>query len=95
MLSQFRSGLTSVAYFALLAVLIIISPARVLATSYYLAPAAAGGSDSNNGTSPSTPWLTPHHALNCGDVITAAVSLSYDAGSFQSFGTVTCSAAKY
>ena len=31
------------------------------------------GNDSNNGTSPSTPWATPNHAgLACGDVIVAA-----------------------
>jgi hypothetical protein len=64
-------------------------PAR--ATTYYLAPAAAGGSDSNNGTSASTPWLTPNHALVCGDVILAAAG-AYSATNFTygSWGTVTC-----
>lgn len=37
---------------------------------YYMSPT---GSDSNNGTSRSSPWLTPNHTgLNCGDTITAA-----------------------
>lgn len=35
---------------------------------YYMSPT---GSDSNNGTSPSTPWQTPNHAVVCGDVIEA------------------------
>jgi len=30
------------------------------------------GSDGNNGTSAATPWATPNHAVNCGDVIIAA-----------------------
>jgi hypothetical protein len=64
------------------------------ANTYYLAPAAAGGSDSNNGLSTSAPWLTPNHAVNCGDVITAAASASYSNGNFTSgkWGTVACSA---
>jgi hypothetical protein len=33
-------------------------------TNYYIATAAGGGSDSHNGTSPSTPWLTRQHADN-------------------------------
>jgi hypothetical protein len=62
-------------------------------TSYYLAPAADGGNDSNNGLSPSNPWLSPKHALNCGDTITAAVSSAYDQTSFEygQWGNVTCS----
>lgn len=61
--------------------------------SYYLAPASAGGNDSNNGLSPSTPWLSPKHALNCGDTITAAVSSAYQQTQFQfgQWGTVSCS----
>ena len=63
------------------------------ATQYYLATAADGGSDSNSGTSPSTPWLTPNHAVNCGDVIIAKASNSYAGASFSNtFGTVTCPA---
>lgn len=58
-------------------------------TTYYLAPAAAGGNDSNNGLSAQTPWLTPNHSVNCGDVITAA-SGNYALGTFAfTFGTVT------
>jgi hypothetical protein len=62
-------------------------------TSYYLATAADGGSDSNNGLSSAAPWLTPNHAVNCGDTITAAASASYSAANFTTgkWGTVTCS----
>jgi PKD repeat protein len=62
--------------------------------TYYLAPAAAGGNDSNNGLSPNAPWLTPHHSINCGDVIFAATSASYAQANFQfgKWGTVTCAA---
>jgi hypothetical protein len=43
---------------------------HAFATSYFM---SASGSDSNNGTSSGTPWLTPNHAgLNCGDTISAA-----------------------
>lgn len=60
-----------------------------LAASYFLSPS---GSDGNNGTSTGTPWLTPNHALNCGDTITAAAG-TYAASSFNAtFGTVTCAA---
>jgi hypothetical protein len=51
--------------------------------TYYMSPT---GSDSNNGTSASTPWATPNHAVNCGDVIIAA------AGNYTpktSFGAVS------
>jgi hypothetical protein len=63
-------------------------------TTYYLAPVAAGGNDSNNGLSASSPWLTPNHALNCGDVILATPSTAYLQANFgwNSFGTVTCPA---
>ncbi|MGA3131274.1 MAG: choice-of-anchor D domain-containing protein [Terracidiphilus sp.] len=61
-------------------------------TTYYLAPQAGGGSDSNSGLSPNQPWLSPKHALNCGDVIIAAASTVYDSANFNSgkWGTVTC-----
>jgi hypothetical protein len=61
-------------------------------TTYYLAPQASGGSDSNSGLSPNQPWLSPNHALNCGDVIVATVSNGYDSDNFNSgkWGTVTC-----
>ena len=63
------------------------------ANTYYIAPASAGGRDSNNGTSASIPWLTPNHAVNCGDVILAAAG-TYAEGNFRpgEWGTVTCSA---
>jgi hypothetical protein len=66
-------------------------PAR--ATTYYLATAMAGGSDSNSGASPSAPWLTPNHAIHCGDVILAAAG-TYSAADFSygHWGTVTCAA---
>jgi hypothetical protein len=61
---------------------------------YYLAPAVAGGNDSNNGLSPNSPWLTPNHPVNCGDVILAAPGTSYVSDNFASgkWGTVTCRA---
>jgi hypothetical protein len=70
----------------------------VAATSgatYYLAPQANGGRDSNSGLSLTQPWLTPNHALNCGDVIIAAASTAYDSDNFNSgkWGTVTCPSA--
>jgi hypothetical protein len=50
---------------------------------------SATGNDSNNGLSPSTPWLTPNHAVECGDVILANASTSYAGTSgFGNFGTV-------
>jgi hypothetical protein len=63
--------------------------------TYYLAPAGLGGNDGHNGSSTS-PWLTPNHSLNCGDVIIAAASTSsapYSASNFNAgnWGTVTCS----
>jgi hypothetical protein len=77
-----------------LAVLFSTLASSAWATSYYLAPAAGGGSDSNNGTSPSAPWLTPNHAVNCGDVILAAPSTAYVATNFRpnEWGVVACPA---
>jgi hypothetical protein len=77
-----------------LAVLFILLASTVRATTYYLAPASSGGNDSNNGTSPSTPWLSPNHSVNCGDVITAAASTAYSNTNFSAgnWGTVTCPA---
>jgi hypothetical protein len=62
------------------------------ATTYYLAPAGAGGSDSNSGLSANTPWLTPNHHVNCGDVILAAPSSAYAATNFRinEWGVVSC-----
>lgn len=67
----------------------IVPPAG---TTYYLATAADGGNDSNSGLSPSAPWLSPKHSVNCGDVILAAPSTAYSASSFATgaWGTVTC-----
>ena len=48
---------------------------------HYISPT---GSDSNNGTSPATPWLTPNHALHCGDVIIAAAG-AYSSANFDSY----------
>ena len=59
--------------------------------TYYM---SATGSDSNSGTSSGSPWLSPNHSVNCGDVIIAAASSSYSAANFASgkWGTVTCPA---
>ena len=59
--------------------------------TYYL---AAAGKDTNSGVSATAPWLTPNHALNCGDVIIAAASTSYSSSNFRSgnWGTVSCPA---
>jgi hypothetical protein len=61
------------------------------ARTYYLSPT---GSDFNSGQSPSVPWLSPNHPLNCGDVIVAAASTSYSSANFYTgkWGTVTCPA---
>jgi hypothetical protein len=74
-----------------LAILLSTAGCRPRPTTYYLAPASAGGSDSNNGTSANAPWLTPNHAVVCGDVILAAAG-AYSATSFSydNWGTVTC-----
>src|SRR5579885_3046218 len=60
--------------------------------NYFLAPASQGGSDSNDGLTRITPWLTPRHALHCGDVITALAGADYDATNFRpgEWGVVTC-----
>lgn len=60
----------------------------IIGTQYYISPT---GSDSNNGTSVSTPWLSPNHAVNCGDVLNAAAG-TYSTINFTSgkWGTVTC-----
>jgi hypothetical protein len=58
-------------------------------TNYYISPS---GSDSNNGLSTGAPWLSPNHAVNCGDVINATAG-TYSASNFTNgkWGTVTCS----
>jgi hypothetical protein len=73
--------------------ILLASPAW--ATTYFLAPASAGGNDANNGLSAGSPWLSPNHSLNCGDVIIAAASTSYSEANFASgkWGPVTCPSA--
>jgi hypothetical protein len=76
-----------------LALLLSMLASPAWATTYYIATAAGGGSDSNKGTSASSPWLTPNHAVNCGDMILAAAG-TYAEGNFRpgKWGTVTCAA---
>lgn len=66
------------------------------ATHYFLANASTSpaGNDGNAGTSAGVPWLSPNHALNCGDDITAVASTAYSASNFATakWGTVTCAA---
>jgi hypothetical protein len=78
------------AFFCLSAVLLVTNTAR--AATYYLAPAASGGSDYNTGLSASSPWLTPSHPVNCGDTIRAVPSTAYVAQNFNAgnWGTVSC-----
>jgi hypothetical protein len=84
-LSATSSGLTSAAS----AGFTITTPSSSGKT-YYLSP---GGSDSNNGLSTGSPWLSPNHSLNCGDTIIAA-SGTYSASNFNvgRWGTVNCPA---
>jgi hypothetical protein len=59
--------------------------------TYYLSPT---GSDSNSGTASSSPWLSPNHAVNCGDTIIAASSSVYSNSNFYTgkWGAVSCPA---
>jgi hypothetical protein len=57
---------------------------------YYISPASGNtsgwgnGSDSNNGTSTATPWLTPNHSgIVCGDIVLLAQATTYANGSFN------------
>jgi hypothetical protein len=77
---------------ALICTIILFLAVPCWATTYYLDIAANGASDSNNGLTTGAPWLTPNHAVNCGDVILAAASSSYAASNFANgkWGTVTC-----
>lgn len=61
--------------------------------TYYLAPSSAGGNDKNSGLSPQSPWLSPYHQLNCGDVIIAKAG-SYSNANFYTgrWGKVNCPA---
>jgi hypothetical protein len=60
------------------------------ATTYYLSPR---GNDRNTGLNTGAAWLSPDHAVNCGDVIVAAAG-TYSASEFYTgkWGTVTCPA---
>ncbi len=59
------------------------------ATTYYLSPT---GNDGNSGVNAASAWLTPSHALNCGDVVVAAASTAYVHTNFRlgKWGPVTC-----
>jgi hypothetical protein len=52
--------------------------------TYFLSPT---GNDSNPGTAAS-PWLSPNHAVNCGDTI-VRVAGTYSGANFQNWGTVS------
>jgi hypothetical protein len=80
MLSATSSGLTA----ATSTSFTVISPPA----TYYLAP---NGSDANNGLSATSPWLSPNHPVNCGDIIMAASGV-YTASNFNTgkWGAVTC-----
>ncbi len=82
MRSTTRSGLWLLLICAVLA-------GRARATTYYLSPS---GSDTNAGLAATSPWLTPNHAVRCGDTIVAAPSAAYQYGNFQEFGRVSCAA---
>jgi hypothetical protein len=59
--------------------------------TYYLAPGADGGSDRNSGLSPRSPWLSPYHQLNCGDVIVAKAGVYSNANFYTGkWGRVNC-----
>jgi hypothetical protein len=70
----------------LLLLVTMLFSSQAFAASYFMSPS---GSDSNNGTSSGTPWLTPNHTgLNCGDTISAAAG-TYTAFTITSFPTCT------
>jgi hypothetical protein len=77
-----------------LSILFVLIAAPAWAATYYLAPASGGGNDSNSGTSAGSPWLTPNHPVNCGDVILAAASTAYSQTNFTygKWGAVACPA---
>ena len=79
-------------YVVIVAFLCIFGSSLAHASTYYLAPY---GSDSNSGTSASSPWVSPNHSLNCGDVIVAAAGTNYSAANFYTgkWGNVNCPAA--
>jgi hypothetical protein len=74
------------------AIFFLLLPSLAQAKTYYLSPT---GTDSGSGQSSGTAWLSPNHALNCGDVIVAAASSHYSSANFTAgkWGTVSCPAA--
>jgi hypothetical protein len=73
------------------AIIVTLKTVALGVGTYFISPT---GSDSNNGTSVGTPWLTPSHPMTCGSVIQAAASTSYaEANFYQSnWGAVDCPA---
>ncbi len=71
----------------LVALLLAFCPLSSLATTYFLSPT---GNDGNSGVSSDAPWLTPNHAVNCGDKIVAAASNAYVNKNLQTWGSVNC-----
>jgi hypothetical protein len=59
-------------------------PLTVNGTCYYM---STTGSDGNAGTSSGSPWLTPSHALNCGDAIDAAAG-AYNVDNLSGDGNI-------
>jgi hypothetical protein len=76
-------------FLLLFVVALLFAPLSASANTYYLSPS---GNDSNSGTA-TGPWLSPNHALNCGDVIIAAAG-SYNNANFYTgkWGAVNCPA---
>lgn len=68
----------------------VVTATYTSGAQYYLSPS---GLDSNSGLSTSSPWLSPNHAVNCGDTITAAAG-TYSSSNFYNgkWGTVSCPA---
>ena len=67
----------------------IVTAPVINSTTYYLSPT---GNDANSGSSPASPWLSPNHNVQCGDVIVAAPSTAYFFGNFGGghWGSVNC-----
>lgn len=71
-----------------LTILLFMCAIPCWATQYYISPT---GNDGSAGTSTGTAWLTPNHAVNCGDNLQAAAGTYTNTTSFNygSFGAVT------
>jgi hypothetical protein len=67
-----------------------VFPVSAHAAIYYL---STNGNDNSPG-SQASPWLSPNHAVSCGDTILAAPGLSYAASNFAGgkWGNVNCPA---